>query len=84
MHVFTDKMCMGFSCIYPGCGGSPPGYEIVDTLQAEAHMRTRRKMSGIYAPETASVSAARWDVGKAFCVAKKHTWLIAKNTSHVF
>ena len=29
------------------------------------------KMSGIYAPETASVSAARWDVGKAFCVAKK-------------
>ena len=66
MHVFTDKMCMGFSCIYPGCGDRPPGYEIVDTLQAEAHMRTRRKMSGIYAPETASVSAARWDVGKAF------------------
>ena len=84
MHVFTDKMCMGFSCIYPGCGGSPPGDETVGTLQAEAHMRTRRKMSGIYAPETASVSAARWDVGKAFCVAKKNTWLIAKNTSHVF
>ena len=47
-------------------------------------MRTRRKMSGIYAPETASVSAARWDVGKAFCVAKKNTWLIAKNTRHLF
>lgn len=66
MHVFTDKMCMGFSCIYPGSGDRPSGYETVGTLQAEAHMRTRRKMSGIYAPETASVSAARWDVGKAF------------------
>ena len=84
MHVFTDKMCMGFSCIYPGSGDRPSGYETVGTLQAEAHMRTRRKMSGIYAPETASVSAARWDVGKAFCVAKKNTWLIAKNTRHVF
>ena len=53
MHVFTDKMCMGFSCIYPGSGDRPSGYETVGTLQAEAHMRTRRKMSGIYAPETA-------------------------------
>ena len=43
MHVFTDKMCMGFSCIYPGSGDRPSGYETVGTLQAEAHMRTRRK-----------------------------------------
>ena len=71
MHVFTDKMCMGFSCIYPGCGGSPPGYETVGTLQADAHVGTWRKCPAYTHPKPRRFPPRGGMLEKRFALRKK-------------